>query len=306
MSIPFLPLAAAGAILLLPISAPASAPDASEKNASSEAAPVLCDPASGQLIAACEVEGQTVRMIVDTGASHTTLDEMFARRAFPHLPVTDVQLSGKTNVKRAPKLMKGRFRAGRIFVRDHPLFLVDLSEANGMLKTNIQGVLGINTMSRMPFVFNAKNAVYRSDPGLQKSRHMKKLYGTADETGRLIIHAKAGGNILPLLLDTGSSITLLPESWWGTQGAEPLRIDAADVNGRDERQVKLGRPMDLEIGDGLVLKNVRPILAPGVENGQLGLDALRQIELYYLPEQGDTASPSGAYYGRALDTSQEP
>ena len=310
MSVPFLSLAAAGAVMLLVFSARAAMPGAHEENTPSGAtpptAPVLRDPTGGQLIATCEVEGQPVQMIVDTGASHTTLDEMFARRTFPRLSVSEVQLTGKTNVKRAPKLMKGCFRADRIFVEDHPLFLVDLSKANGMLKTNIQGVLGINTMSRMPFVFNAENAIYRSDPGLQKSPYMRKLHGTEDETGRPIVQAKAGGKTLPLLLDTGSSITLLPESWWSAQGAEPLRIDAADVSGRKEQQVKLGRPMNMEIGDGLVLKNVRPVLSPDVKNGQLGLDALRQIELYYLPEQGDNGSPSGAYYGRTLDTCQKP
>lgn len=310
MRLLFLPLAATGAALLLPFLAPAATPgkraEAGSSGATPPACPVLCDPLGGQLIATCEVEGQPVRMIVDTGASHTTLDEAFARRALPHLPVSNVQLSGRTNVKRALKLMKGRFRADRIFVREHPLFLVDLSEANGMLKTDIQGVLGINTMSRMPFVWNATDVVYRCAPGLKKSCLMKKLHGTTDETGRLVIQAKAGGKTLPLLLDTGSSITLLPESWWEAQGAEPLRFDAADVNGREEQQAKRGNPMDLEIGEGLVLKNVRPILSPGGKEGQLGLDALRQIELYYLPEHGGNGSSSGSYYGRALDTPQEP
>ncbi len=274
-------------------------PEAVESATSSCA--VVRDPAGGQLIAACEVEGKPVRLIVDTGASHTTLDASFMRRAFPNLPVSDVRLAGRTNVRQAPRLTMGSLRADRVFVRSHPLFLMDLSQANGILKTEIQGVLGMNTMSCLPFVFNARDAVYRNEPGLQKTDAMKKLRGRVDQNGRMVVDAKVEGRTIPLLLDTGSSITLIPAGLWKAESGKTLRLDSADINGRAEEETQLGRPMDLEIGEGLVLKNVRPLLSPQITEGLLGLDALRQIELYYLKEPSANGDGNGAYYGRALD-----
>lgn len=287
-------------------------PPAAERTASPLLKPlaIVRDARSGQLIASCEVEGKPVNMIVDTGATHTTLDETFARNNLPSLAVSDITGPFQTNAPKPPKMTRANLLVTPLFVEKHPFLLLDLSGANAILKTPVQGVLGMNTMGCLPFVFNVRDKVFRYDTDLKYTPDMKKLRGRLDESNRLVVEARAGEHSYELLLDTGASATLLTERAWRGEKGKTIPLDSASIKGRSQQNVHLASPIDFEIGDGLVLHEVAPMLVDECLSndpqtvGLLGLDSLRNIEIYYFPPKpGQQQQPSG-FYARELAPSQ--
>lgn len=271
---------------------------------------IVRDARGGQLIAACKVEGKVVNMIVDTGATHTTLDETFTRVNFPSLNVSEVSGPYRTNAPKAPKMTRASLLVDSLAIEKHPILLLDLSSANGILQTPVHGVLGMNTMGCLPFVFNVRDKIFRYDAGLKPTPDMKKLRGRLDENNRLVVDARAGGKHYALLLDTGASATLLTKgAWQGKKGAA-VALDSASVKGRSKEEVLLAGPADFEIGDGLVLEGVTPMLVDErLSNdpqtvGLLGLDSLRGVELYYFPPAPGKQQEPGGFYARRLDASK--
>lgn len=272
---------------------------------------VTRDARGGQLLATCEIEGKPVNMIVDTGATHTSIDETFVRENLPSLPVSEITTPYRTNAPKPPKMVHASLLVDPLFVDRHPMLLLDFSGANSILHTPVQGVLGMNTMGCLPFVLNVRDKIFRFDTGLKHAPGMVKLRGRVDESNRLVIEARAkGGKSYDLLLDTGASATMLTAAAWQGGKGETVPLDSASIKGRTQEQAALATPTDMEIGDGLILRGVTPMLVGECLSndaqtvGLLGLDSLGGIELYYFPPTpGKPHEPSG-FYARKLDAPQ--
>lgn len=285
----------------------AGAPPPTPARTAEAAPPVIRDARGDQLIATCEIEGKPVNMIVDTGATHTTLDETFTRTTFPSLKAADISGPFQTNAPRPPKMTRANLLVTPLFVEKHPILLLDLSGLNDILQTRVHGVLGMNTMGCLPFIFNVRDQVFRYDANLKHAPGMKKLRGHLDESNRLVLEARAGGRSYALLLDTGASATLITQSAWQGETGESIPLDSASVKGRSTKEVLLAQPTDFEIGDGLVLHGVAPMLVgESLSNGAqtvglLGLDSLKNVELYYFPPSPGQRRGASGFYARQLD-----
>ncbi|MCC8022144.1 MAG: aspartyl protease family protein [Akkermansia sp.] len=262
----------------------------------------------GLVVSTLSIDGKPARLIVDTGASHTTLDLEFAGANFPDKKALPVVLLGATNVKTAPKLMKallecGCSAGGRDTFRrdDYPFYLMDLRELRRMMNDAVDGILGMNTMREAPFRFHAGGAIFSFPEDAEPAPDMFPLRGDPDAGDRLILMARAGGREIPLLLDTGSSVTSVPEDLWEAGKGGMIHCDSTDINGRNRGMAAVGAPMDLEIGENLVLRQVRPLLQPKGGSGILGLDALQDLEILRVP--ANTPGGRAVWYGRIMTKS---
>lgn len=253
----------------------------------------------GLVVASAQIDQKQTRLIVDTGATHTTLDFKFARTAFPDNPIRPVEITGVTNAKEAPKLMYSSVHFGSLSVPKSPVFLINLDGLRQIMENSAEGIMGMDIMQRKAFRFLASAPVFEFITKATPSQEYKRLIGVTDKAGRLHTTVRAGTRDFSLLLDTGSSITAVPEDLWEAGEGETIDYDSADINGRTQGKVRLGVPMDITIGDGPILKNVRPHLLPKGSLGILGLDALKNVEILYIPDESNRNE--GAWYGRIIN-----
>lgn len=251
------------------------------------------------LVVSSQIDQKPVRLIVDTGATHTTLDSQFARDLFPNHPIRNVVLTGTTNAKESPKWMQASVTVGSLTVPTSPVFLINLDGLRLLMNNSADGVLGMDIMQKKAFRFLASAPLFEFTSTAISTAGYKHLSGVADQAGRLHVVARAGSRDFSLLLDTGSSVTALPEDLWEAGEGETIDYDSADINGRSQGKIRLGAPMDITVGDGLVLKKIRPHLLPKGSLGILGLDALKNVEILRIPcESGQNG---GEWYGRTIN-----
>lgn len=105
----------------------------------------------GLLSVAATLEEHTVRLIVDTGASHTVIDRRTAERlALQSRPGSDKTYTYQVLGDAAPVLVGMTLRVGDIVLRDRPIPVVDLAFMNtaltsaGSLATD--GILGVDVL----------------------------------------------------------------------------------------------------------------------------------------------------------------
>lgn len=240
--------------------------------------PIEINNSTKQFITTAKIDGLEGRYIIDTGATHTTLSSEYIAEKLPQTKLVPVQIQGSTNVKNGQKIMFGRVDLGPMHFEHFPLFVTSLKPVNTMMEKPVAGILGTTTFLQnpLPFIFSAKNAkAYWSK---QSPAFPCALRGEFDDNMRFVSMAKAGGKDIPLLLDTGSTITIVPHGTWEPDTEQATHMKSADINATSMEQMQRGKPMDLDLGGGLVLKNVRPwIAAPGAP-GQIGMDILQHFD----------------------------
>lgn len=248
------------------------------------------DTRCGQVIVTCMIGEQPMRMMLDTGASHTVLHQESTRQISQIRWLDTSQMHFQGNAAQRPKIAVSSLQVANISVPEHPFMVLNLEAVRSAMETRIDGILGMDVLGALPFTFDLKtNSFYWGTP---KEGKVEQLRGKQDCMGRYIVHAQCCGKQIPLLLDTGSSVTRVREEDWLPGVAGSVSAQTGDVNTTASRQLLTGKPAHLEIAAGIELKDVTPILMQDNLPPVLGMDALKDQVLIHMPTED---SPYGVF-----------
>ncbi len=243
-----------------------------------------------QVLVTCSVGGEALRMMLDTGASHTVLHKESADRLKNVCRLDTSMMHFRGNAQQRPELLAAALQVGPLKVAEHTCLVMDLTPVRGAMSEPIDGILGMDLLGALPFTFDQRNSTFYW--GVPKDMQGVQMNGRPDRFGRLLVEAECMGKKLELLLDSGSSVTRMPSEMWPAGVAESATVRVGDVNAAASLRVELGMPADLTVAPGAVLSAVAPVLTSG-KPPVLGMDALRNVALVHVPAAD---SPGGVFY----------
>lgn len=249
------------------------------------------DSLCGQVLVTCLVHGQPMRMMLDTGATHTVLhDESAARLVGARWPDTSrMKFSG--NSAQTPRIVVGSLQVGAVSAPEHPFLVVSLAAVRSMMAEPVDGILGMDVLGAMAFTFDLKQEKYYW--GVPEGLVLQPLYGTRDENGRMMVRVHCEGRPLELLLDTGSSITrVYADEWKPGAGGEAIG-HMGNVDKATRLKVVRGKAADVELVPGVVSRKLSPVFCSRDDRSMLGMDALTGHVLIHLPGRG---TPYGSFF----------
>ncbi len=238
------------------------------------------DARCGQVLVTCIIGGQAMRMMLDTGATHTVLHEESAAKLTRARWIDTGKMQFRGNSTQQPKIVVSSLQVGEAQAPEHAFMVLNLGAVRQSLAEHLDGILGMDVLGGMPFTFDFReNKYYWGTPA---KGNLVQPYGKQDRYGRYVMHVKTHGRELPLLLDTGSSITRVREEDWLPGAAGNLSAHVGDVDTAAKQTVTEGKAADLEAAPGIVLKNIAPIFGQAGQPPVLGVDALRDQVLIHL------------------------
>lgn len=270
-------------LLLAGMIAPLTAEETTAQTPSVDLMTMKQDARCKQVLVTCLVNGVPMRMMLDTGATHTVLHTESAARV-PNaqwLDTSRMQFMG--NSAQRPKMMIASLYAGPAESDTHPLVVMDLGAVRSMLAEPVDGILGMDMLQHIPFTFDMKSGEMYW--GLPEGVELVPLNAVPDGTGRVVVHARCGGKEMKLLLDTGSSITRVTEAQWAPGVGAEISAQMGNIDSRQGITVTEGKPGDIELGPGVFAKGVAPILCKDGEGPLvLGIDGLNGVILVHVPK----------------------
>lgn len=243
-----------------------------------------------QVLVTCLINGAPMRMMLDTGATHTVLHTESAAKV-PNaqwIDTSHIQFNG--NSEQRPKIMLGSLHAGPAESPIHPFMVMNLGAVRSMMAEPVDGILGMDMLSHIPFTFDLKSGdLYWGTP---TGKELVPLNAVPDGTGRVIVQGRSGKKTIPMLLDTGSSITRVPKELWAPGVGSEIGAQMGNIDTSAGIKVLEGKPGDIELGPGVSAKAVAPILSTTEEPAILGMDGLNGVILIHVPQEN---SPSGLF-----------
>lgn len=252
---------------------------------------MLRDDACGQVLVHCEADGVPLLLLLDTGATHTVLDTAAAQQKLPkafRVDTSGMVIRGNA-VGTRPEILLVNLIAGEKHFEQQPVLVMPLAGVRAMLHKPVDGILGMDVLCRLSYTLDFREGG-QSHWGAAPPPGARPIPTQPDIGGCPLISLRCGAReVHRVLLDTGSTHTILsPEDWpAGEEAAREAQI--ADVNGRRTVQLRIGRPATVQLADG-----IQTTICPQLSNtfnrstcaGILGVDALRGLQLIYVPERG--------------------
>lgn len=252
-----------------------------------ELATMKQDAACGQVVVTCLFNGVPLRMMLDTGASHTVLHQESVAKipGIRKVDTSGMQFSG--NAQQRPDLWITDMRTATVNFTQMVVMSINLQGVRNMMDEKIDGVMGMDALQHLPFTFDQreKPAMYW---GLPKDvATMTELPGTRDQLNRLHVPVRCGDKVIPMLLDTGASRLVMATHLWPAGVATHRESAVGDVN--SDRVIKMGDGVrgDIELAPGIVRHGISPFLTENQPHPLLGMDALRGLRLVHIPARGD-------------------
>ena len=234
-----------------------------------------------QVVVTCLVNGQPLRMLLDTGASHTVLHRESAETLQGVRWIDTSQMQFRGNAKQKPGMLVASLLTGVDEAPEHSFLVLDLSAVRASMVEQVDGILGMDVLGRLPFTFDLRTGDFYW--GVPENVQAVPLSGRADRFGRLLVHAECQGKVLELLLDTGSSVTRVHPDMWPAGSAGLTTAQVGDVNAAARLQVQMGKPADLLVAPGVVLSGVKPLFGSPGQPTIIGMDSLQGIALIHVP-----------------------
>lgn len=239
------------------------------------------DAQCGQVLVTCIIGGQPMRMMLDTGATHSVLHTASASKLTQARWIDTSQMQFRGNAKQQPKIVVSSLQVAESDLPEQPFLVLNLEAVIQSLAEPLDGILGMDVLGGLPFTFDQRQERYYW--GLPSSGQAEQLFGVPDTYGRLIVHARTQGKTLHMLLDTGSSITRVHEGEWVPGSAGTISAQVGDVNTATHLQIAKGKPAAIEVARGVVLKDVAPVFGQDNQPAILGMDAFKNQVLIHLP-----------------------
>ena len=265
-------------------------PAAAPKDQSTDLMTMTQDARCKQVIVTCLINGQPMRMMLDTGATHTVLHEESAAELKNARWIDTSKMLFRGNSSQRPKLLIAPLQVGPAESPEHPIMVMNLGAVRSMMAEKIDGILGMDILNALPFTFDLRHGEFYW--GIPQEPGLVPLYAEADGTGRVIVQGKCGEKTVRLLLDTGSSVTRVMTEEWAPGEGEEFGAHIGDIDNATGIRITEGKPGDIELGKGVVAKAVTPILGDKSGPPMLGMDALQGLMLVHIPTED---SPHGLF-----------
>ncbi|MBQ9693365.1 MAG: clan AA aspartic protease [Kiritimatiellae bacterium] len=271
---------------------PTKAPEKTELSAE-KLMEMTQDARCKQILVTGLINGQPVKLMLDTGATHTVLHTGSAEKLKGVQWIDTSALLFRGNSSQRPKMLIASLQVGPGESPTHPINVMDLSGVRSMMAEpdTLDGIVGMDLLSSLPFVFDfAKKEYYW---GMPKRGPLVKLEGDRDASGRLTFPVTSGDKTFKLLLDTGSSITRIQKANWAPGDGEMIAAQISDVDATARITTLEGKAGPLQLAKGVVAENLTPLLCDDKEATILGIDALTGTALVHLPIPNE---PHGAFF----------
>ncbi len=244
-----------------------------------------------QVVVTCLVNGAPMRMMLDTGATHTVLHEESAARVPQAHWVDTSKMQFRGNSSQQPKLLLANLQTGPAESENHPVMVMNLGAVRSMMAEAIDGIIGMDLLGQLPFTFDMRSK--ECYWGIPTGGEFVPLYAAPDGKGRFIVQARCQGKPVHMLLDTGSSVTRVFTAEWTPGKGKEIGAQIGDIDSATGIKVLEGNPGDLELGPGVSVQGVTPILCEPNDVPMLGMDGLNGAVLIHVPT---AESPSGAFF----------
>lgn len=259
--------------------------------AQTEAPEMQRHAACGQVLVHCAADGVPLLLLLDTGATHTVIDAEAAAQKLPNafrVDTSGMDIRGNAAGVR-PEIALVALEAGDQTFPQQPVLVMPLTAVRTMLRMPVDGILGMDVLCRLSYTLDFREGG-QSHWGAEDSPAARPLPARADAGGCPLLALRCGERTIPrVLLDTGSSSTVLSPADWPVGEGAVQAADVADVNGRRTVQLRFGRPAAVQLAEG-VQAEIRPQLSEEFNrstcSGILGVDALRGLRLIYRPDRG--------------------
>lgn len=260
-------------------------------------------------------KGRVFSFLLDTGAELTAVDPKIAAEL--HLqPGEDVDVLTVGEGHKVPTVRLNQLQIGSLRIPPLQAASYDLGALAEALESRVDGVLGVDILSRFPFTIDFT----RKEVTIWKSGQVPQLY----KRSRSTLRPGKGGYLVPvlisgvfrceLLLDSGTNLTQLPRNMWQRLLVvwHPHKM-LAGVSSTGQKQASsyLVRLESLVIGNFKLAKPVvrfvqdipRGTFGEPDAPGLLGTDILRQFivtvdiphqRIFFVRDKGYKADPLAA------------
>lgn len=245
-----------------------------------------------QVLVTCVMNGVPMRMMLDTGATNTVLHSgSLSKLKNPQkMDTSNINFSG--NAKERPDVYLLNIKFADVSVRSHPVMALSLDAARNMMEEKIDGILGMDLLGVMPFTFDIANG--KMHWGLPEGKlRLVPLSGERDAAGRLFPIVQSGDCKHEILLDSGATVTRLPQSAWPAGTAHETALNVGDVNEQAALTVKVGAPATMTLAPGVSVEGVTPVFCSEDDRSMLGMDVISRVRLIHLPS---AHNPAGYFY----------
>ncbi|MBQ4471111.1 MAG: retropepsin-like domain-containing protein [Kiritimatiellae bacterium] len=230
-----------------------------------------------------KINGVDCTLLLDTGATHTTFNLDFVEKCVPGAKLEPVLLAGETNVAGAPSYFKvDSLDIGGARFENFGAMALDLSHLPAAMGVKVDGILGMNTIGRVPMALSLKNGVVVFCPGeREKAGFDKTSLRQGGDPMRIMLLAVKGGKPFWVMVDSGASMTfLLSATGWPTTG-EKTEFPAVDVNGHTGLAPQRGVTGPLTVGRELAI-TVSPLVVDTEDPSmnRIGSDVLLEYDLF--------------------------
>lgn len=252
---------------------------------------MMRDSEHGQVIVTCKMDDVPLRLLLDTGATHTVLHNGVAAEKLPNafkLDTAGMQITGNAAGLR-PEIIVVKLGIAGGTRSQHPVLVMPLDGVRSMLQHPVDGILGMDVLSHIPFTLDFRQGGV-SHWGADTDGKAFPLKARPDRGGCPLVSLRIGEKVLErVLLDSGSTTTLIEPADWEAGEGESCAAQVADVNGRREVKISFGKPAPVELAPGLV-RELTPQLQEGMNRSSsaaiLGIESLEGLRLIYDPEKG--------------------
>ena len=245
-----------------------------------------------QVLVTCVINGEPMRMMLDTGATNTVLHtgSLSKLKNPQQMDTRNINFSG--NAKERPDVYLLNIKFADVRVKSHPVMVLNLDGARNMMEEKIDGILGMDLLGAMPFTFDISNG--KMHWGLPEGKlRLVPLSGERDAAGRMFPIVQSEGATHEILLDSGATVTRLPESAWPAGTAHETALSVGDINEQTAMTVKVGAPATMTLAPGVSVEGVTPVFCSEEDRSMLGMDVISRVRLIHLPS---AHNPAGYFY----------
>ena len=229
-----------------------------------------------------KLNGVDCTLLLDTGATHTTFDLGFVKGALPDAKLQPVMLMGDSNVEGAPVYFQAEsLEIGGAKFGDFGAMALNLSHIPASMGVKVDGILGMNTIGRVPFVLSLSKGEVVFCPGEEAHKGFDKWTTRfPGDPMSIMLKAVNDGKAFGMIVDSGASMTfLLSATGWPTTG-EKADFSAIDINGSTGLAPQRGESGRLVVGRDLALE-ISPLVVDSRDPSmnRIGSDTLRRYDM---------------------------